>query len=107
MARTVSKVILLGRLGADAVTSSGATGGPSITCFSVATDYLQWLANGDAYESFANSCDVAVWGAGELAPLLTKGSQLYREGRFSRTSSWDGGDGDRHWCTEVLARPSA
>ena len=106
MARTVNKVILLGRLGADAKTSSQAVGVPAVTRFSVATKHVRRAADGDGYEPLTDWHDVAVWGAGGLAPLLTKGTQVYLEGRL-RTSSWEDSEGARHWRTEVVAPPAA
>ena len=103
---SVNKVILLGRLGADARTSPGAEGGPAVTRFSVGTGYRRRAAGGEGYESRTDWHDVAVWGAGGLAERLVKGARLYLEGRLFH-SSWKDADGARRRRTEVVALPSA
>ena len=61
---------------------------------------------GVGYEPLTDWHDVAVWDTGGLAPLFTKGAQVYLEGRL-RTSSWKDSEGTRHWRTEVVAPPAA
>jgi single-strand DNA-binding protein len=48
--------------------------------------------------------NVIVWGkrAEGLASYLTKGTRIYVEGE-TRTRSWEGGDGQRRYRTEVAA----
>lgn len=83
---------------------------------------LRYLANGTAQASFSLAVNrshrgpdgewrqetdwfnVVAWRelAERLPQVLTKGQQVYVEGRLS-IRSWDGDDGKRHYRTEVVA----
>jgi single-strand DNA-binding protein len=99
--RSVNRVTLIGHLGRDAemtVTSSQT----AITKFSVATS-RRWKdsASGEWKEE-TNWTSVVLWRAENLAPYLTKGKQVYVEGRL-QTRSYDDKDGKKVYTTEVVA----
>jgi single-strand DNA-binding protein len=99
--RSINKVILVGHLGKDAETRF-TTGGQSVTNFSVATS-RRWKdqQTGDWKEE-TDWHNVVLWRAENLANYLTKGKQVYVEGRL-RTRSYDDKDGNKRYVTEVMA----
>jgi single-strand DNA-binding protein len=99
--RSINKVILLGHLGKDAETRF-TTGGQSVTNFTVATN-RRWKdqQTGDWKEE-TDWHNVVLWRAENLANYLTKGKQVYVEGRL-RTRSYDDKDGNKRYVTEVMA----
>jgi single-strand DNA-binding protein len=101
MARSVNKVILVGNLGRDAETKFTPSGA-SVSRFSVATT-RRWKdqATNDWKEE-TNWTNVVVWRQENLANYLTKGKQVYVEGRLS-TRSYDDKDGKKVYTTEVVA----
>lgn len=101
MARSVNKVILVGNLGRDAETKFTPSGA-SVSKFSVATT-RRWKdqATNDWKEE-TNWTNVVVWRQENLANYLTKGKQVYVEGRLS-TRSYDDKDGKKVYTTEVVA----
>lgn len=99
--RSVNKVILLGRLGKDAETSSTPSG-VSVTKFSIATNYRvkdkqtgDWSENTDWH-------NIVAWRMENVAPYLTRGTQVYVEGRLS-TRSYEDKSGNKRYITEVVA----
>ncbi|MBM3724116.1 MAG: single-stranded DNA-binding protein [Acidobacteria bacterium] len=98
--RSVNKVILIGHLGRDAETKY-TTSGVSITRFSVATS-RRWKdqQTGDWKEE-TDWTNVSYWRAENVAPYLTKGKQVYIEGRL-QTRSYDDKDGVKKYSTEVV-----
>lgn len=99
--RSVNKVILIGHLGRDAETRFTPQG-VSVTSFSVATS-RRWKdqQSGDWKED-TNWSDVVLWRAENLANYLTKGKQVYVEGRL-QSRSYDDKDGNKRYRTEVIA----
>ena len=99
--RSVNKVILIGHLGRDAETAFTASQ-TSVTKFSVATN-RRWKdqASGEWKEE-TNWTNVVQWRAENLAQYLTKGKQVYVEGRI-QTRSYDDKDGKKVYTTEVVA----
>ena len=99
--RSVNKVILIGHLGRDAETAFTASQ-IAVTKFSVATN-RRWKdqATGDWKEE-TDWTRVVLWRGENVAPYLTKGTQVYVEGRL-QTRSYDDKDGKKVWATEVVA----
>jgi len=99
--RSVNKVILIGHLGRDAETAYTASQ-TAVTKFSVATN-RRWKdqQTGDWKEE-TNWTNVVLWRGENLAQYLTKGKQVYVEGRL-QTRSYDDKDGRKVWTTEVVA----
>lgn len=101
MARSVNKVILLGNLGKDAETRFTPQG-TAVSSFSVATT-RRWKdqQTGDWKEE-TNWTNVVLWRQENVAQYLTKGRQVYVEGRL-QTRSYDDKDGNKRYTTEVVA----
>jgi single-strand DNA-binding protein len=99
--RSVNKVILIGHLGRDAETAYTANQ-TSVTKFSVATN-RRWKdqATGEWKEE-TDWTRVTLWKGENVAPYLTKGTQVYVEGRL-QTRSYDDKDGKKVWATDVVA----
>lgn len=98
--RSVNKVILIGHLGRNAETAYTASQ-IAVTKFSIATN-RRWKdqATGE-WKDQADWTNVVLWRGEKVAPYLTKGKQIYVEGRLS-TRSYEK-DGVKHWVTEVVA----
>ena len=99
--RSVNKVILIGNLGRDAETKFTA-GGTAVTKFSVATSRRWKDQQSGEWKEEANWTNVTLWKAENLATYLTKGKQVYIEGRL-QTRSYDDKDGKKVWATDVVA----
>jgi len=99
---SVNKVILIGRLGADPEFKT-LDGGNKVANISVATSESFKDKDGNKKET-TEWHKVSVWGTqGEnVSKYLTKGSQVYVEGRL-QTRSWDDKDGNKKYTTEVVA----
>ncbi|MFN0100752.1 MAG: single-stranded DNA-binding protein [Bryobacteraceae bacterium] len=99
--RSVNKVILVGHLGKDAETKF-TPAGVSFTRFSVATS-RRWKdqQTGDWKEE-TDWHNISLWRAENLAQYLTKGKQVYVEGRL-QTRSYEDKDGQKKYSTEVVA----
>ncbi len=99
--RSVNKVILIGNLGKDAETRTTQSGTP-VTRFSVATS-RRWKdkQTGDWKEE-TDWTNVVLWEKENLANYLTRGKQVYIEGRL-RSRSYEDKDGKKVWTTEVIA----
>jgi single-strand DNA-binding protein len=99
--RSVNKVILIGHLGRDAETAYTASQ-VAVTKFSVATN-RRWKdqATGEWKEE-TDWSRVVLWRGENVAPYLTKGTQVYVEGRL-QTRSYDDKDGKKVWATDVVA----
>ncbi len=100
MARSVNKVILIGNLGKDAETKFTA-GGTPVTKFTLATQ-RRWKdqSSGDWKEE-TEWHNITLWKQENVAPYLTKGKQVYVEGRL-RTSSYEDKEGQKRSYTEVV-----
>ena len=97
---SVNKVILVGNLGRDAEVKVTASG-QSVASFSIATTET-WTKDGEKKEK-TEWHRIVLWGrqAETLQPYLTKGKQIYVEGRLE-TRQWEK-DGQKHYTTEVKA----
>jgi single-strand DNA-binding protein len=99
--RSVNKVILVGNLGRDAETKF-TPGGASVTKFSVATGRRWKDPQSGEWKEETNWSNVTLWRAENLAPYLTKGKQVYVEGRL-QTRSYEDKDGKKVYATDVVA----
>jgi len=99
--RSVNKVILVGNLGRDAETKFTPSG-VSVTRFSVATGRRWKDQQSGEWKEETEWHNVSLWRAENLAPYLTKGKQVYVEGRL-QTRSYDDKDGQKRYSTEVVA----
>lgn len=99
--RSVNKVILIGHLGRDAETAYTASQ-TSVTKFSVATNRRWKDQQSGEWKEETNWTNVVLWRAENLSPYLTKGKQVYVEGRI-QTRSYDDKDGKKVYTTEVVA----
>ena len=99
---SVNKVILVGNLGRDAelrYTPSGA----AVATLNMATTEV-WNDKAGQKQEKTEWHRVILWGksAESLAEYLTKGKQIYVEGRL-QTRQWDDKDGNKRYTTEVRA----
>ena len=99
--RSVNKVILVGNLGRDAETKFTPSGA-SVTKFAVATTRSWKDQATNEWKEETNWTNVVVWRQENLANYLTKGKQVYVEGRL-QTRSYDDKDGKKVYTTEVVA----
>ena len=99
--RSVNKVILVGHLGRDAETAYTASQ-IAVTKFSVATNRRWKDQQTGEWKDETNWTNVVLWRGENVAPYLTKGKQIYVEGRI-QTRSYDDKDGKKVWATEVVA----
>lgn len=99
--RSVNKVILIGHLGRDAETKFTPSG-VSMTKFSVATNRRWKDQQTGEWKEETDWANVVLWRQENLANYLTKGKQVYVEGRL-QTRSWDDKDGKKQYMTEVVA----
>ncbi|MCP4243183.1 MAG: single-stranded DNA-binding protein [bacterium] len=98
---TVNKVILVGNLGADPevrTTPSGTT----VANLRIATN--ERVKQGDEWVDHSEWHRVACFGktAENVGKYLTKGRQVYIEGKI-RTRKWQDKDGADRWSTEIIA----
>lgn len=96
--RSVNKVILLGHLGQDAETKHTTAGIP-VSRMNIATNRRVKDSAGD-WRDETDWHQVVLWRAENLAPHLTKGKQVYIEGRL-QTRKWDK-DGETRYSTHVV-----
>jgi single-strand DNA-binding protein len=99
--RSVNKVILVGHLGRDAETKFTPSGVP-VTKFSVATNRRWKDQQTGEFKEETDWANVVLWRQENLANYLTKGKQVYVEGRL-QTRSYDDKDGKKMYMTEVIA----
>jgi single-strand DNA-binding protein len=99
--RSVNKVILVGHLGRDAETKF-TPGGAAVTRFSVATNRRWKDKQSGEWKDETDWTNVVLWQSENLANYLTKGKQLYVEGRI-QTRSYEDKDGKKVYSTEVIA----
>lgn len=102
MSRTLNRVQLIGRLGADPQMKYTSSGTP-VTTFSVATN-RQWQDKDGNPREEADWHNVVAWDklAQTCGEFLGKGRLVYIEGRL-QTRSWEGNDGQTRYKTEVIA----
>jgi single-strand DNA-binding protein len=99
--RSVNKVLLIGNLGRDAETKFTPSGAP-VTRFAVATTRSWKDQQTNEWKDETNWTNVVLWRQENLANYLTKGKQVYVEGRL-QTRSYDDKDGKKIYTTEVVA----
>lgn len=99
--RSVNKVILVGNLGRDAETKFTPSGVP-VTKFAVATTRSWKDQQTNEWKEETNWTNVVLWRQENVANYLTKGKQVYVEGRL-QTRSYDDKDGKKVYTTEVVA----
>ena len=102
MARSVNKAILVGNLGRDAELRY-TPGGAAVATLNLATTEV-WNDKGGQRQEKTEWHRVVLWGktAESLNEYLTKGKQIYIEGRL-QTRQWDDKDGNKRYTTEVVA----
>jgi len=99
--RSVNKVILVGHLGRDAETKF-TPGGAAVTKFSVATNRRWKDKDSGEWKEETDWSNVTLWRSENLANYLTKGKQVYVEGRL-QTRSYEDKDGKKVYATDVVA----
>jgi single-strand DNA-binding protein len=98
----VNKVILIGNLGRDPEVRSTPSGQP-VASFTLATS-RRWKDKSGQRQEQTEWHQIVVWGKqAEIAgQYLTKGKQIYLEGRL-QTRSWDDRQsGEKRYRTEVV-----
>lgn len=99
--RSINKVILIGHLGKDAETRFTPSG-VAVTSFSVATNRRWKDQQTGEWKEETDWAKVVLWRQENLANYLTKGKQVYVEGRL-QTRSYDDKEGKKQYMTEVVA----
>ena len=99
MAKTINRVELLGRVGAEPEMRY-TQGGTAVTQLRLATDRVR-----RGGESETDWHSVVVWDklAEAVAEYVEKGQRLYVAGRLVQ-KSWEGDDGQRRYRTEIHAQ---
>ena len=97
---SVNKVILVGNLGRDAELRY-TPGGSPVATINLATTEV-WNDKAGQRQERTEWHRVVLWGktAESLNEYLTKGKQIYVEGRL-QTRQWDDKDGNKRYTTEV------
>jgi single-strand DNA-binding protein len=99
--RSVNKVILIGRLGKDAE-SKFTPSGTSVATFSIATSWRQKDQQTGEWKEHTDWHNIVLWRAENVAPYLTKGTQVFVEGRL-QTRNYENKEGRKVYVTEVVA----
>ena len=100
---SVNKVILVGNLGSDPEVRYTPSG-RAVANFSLATTEKFTNKEGEKEERTEWHKIVAWARLGEICgEYLTKGSQVYIEGRI-QTRSWEDRDGNKRYTTEIVAQ---
>src|ERR671914_2568723 len=99
---SVNKVILVGNLGRDAELRY-TPGGSPVATLNLATTEI-WNDKAGQKQEKTEWHRVVLWGktAESLSEYLTKGKQIYVEGRL-QTRQWDDKDGNKRYTTEIKA----
>jgi len=92
---------LIGNLGRDAETKFTPSGA-AVTRFAIATTRSWKDQQTNEWKEETNWTNVVLWRQENLANYLTKGKQIYVEGRL-QTRSYDDKDGKKVYATEVVA----
>ena len=97
---SVNKVILVGNLGRDAELRY-TPGGAAVATINMATTEV-WNDKAGQKQEKTEWHRVVLWGktAESLNEYLTKGKQIYVEGRL-QTRQWDDKDGNKRYTTEI------
>lgn len=99
--RSVNKVILIGHLGRDSETKFTPSG-VAKTTFTLATSRRWKDQQTGEWKDETDWHNIVLWRSENLANYLTKGKQVYVEGRL-QTRSYDDKDGNKRYITEVVA----
>jgi single-strand DNA-binding protein len=94
-------VILIGHLGRDAETRF-TSGGAAKTTFSIATNRRWKDQQTGEWKEETDWHNVVLWRQENVANYLTKGVQIYVEGRL-QTRNYEDKDGKKVYITEVVA----
>ena len=99
---SVNKVILVGNLGRDAELRY-TPGGAAVATLNLATTEV-WNDKSNQRQEKTEWHRIVLWGktAESLQEYLTKGKQIYVEGRL-QTRQWDDKDGNKKYTTEIKA----
>jgi single-strand DNA-binding protein len=99
----VNKAIIIGNLGRDPEVRFTPSG-RAVAKFSVATTE-RWTDQQGQRQEKTEWHNIVVWGkqAETCGQYLSKGRQVYVEGRIS-TRSYDDKDGNKRYTTEIIAR---
>ena len=99
---SLNKVMLIGRLGKDPEVRYTSSGTPVAT-FSVATSE-QWKDGNGQKQEKTEWMNIVVWSklAEVVKKYLTKGAQVYLEGKLT-TRKWQDREGGQRYTTEVVA----
>jgi single-strand DNA-binding protein len=99
---SVNKVILVGNLGRDSELRY-TPGGAAVATLNLATTEV-WNDRNNARQEKTEWHRIVLWGkqAESLQEYLTKGKQIYVEGRL-QTRQWDDKDGNKRYTTEIKA----
>jgi single-strand DNA-binding protein len=97
---SVNKVILVGNLGRDAELRY-TPGGSPVATLNLATTEI-WHDKAGQRQETTEWHRIVLWGktAESLNEYLTKGKQIYVEGRL-QTRQWDDKDGNKRYTTEI------
>lgn len=100
--KSLNKVQLIGHLGKNPEVRYTASGS-AVANFSIATNE-SWIGKDGQKNEKTEWHNIVAWGKlGEICgEYLTKGKQVYIEGRIT-TRSWDDRDGNKRYTTEVKA----
>jgi single-strand DNA-binding protein len=98
----VNKVILVGNLGRDSELRY-TPGGAAVATLNLATTEV-WNDKQQQRQEKTEWHRIVLWGkqAESLQEYLTKGKQIYVEGRL-QTRQWDDKDGNKRYTTEIKA----
>lgn len=99
--RSVNRVTLLGNLGKDADTKFTPSG-IARTTFSIATTRRIKDGQTGEWKDETDWHNIVLWRSENVANYLTKGKQVYVEGRL-QSRSYDDKDGNKRYVTEVVA----
>ncbi len=99
----LNKVMIIGNTGRDAELRYTANG-TAVSDFSMAVNSRRRSQQSGEWEDETEWFQVVLFGdrAERISQYITKGKQLYVEGRL-RTRNWDDDQGVRHYRTEVIA----
>jgi len=99
---SLNKVMVIGNLGSDPEVRT-TQGGTTVANFSVATTEVR--GSGDERQEFTEWHRIVVWGrqAETCQQYLTKGRQVYLEGRL-QTRSYEDREGVKRSATEIVAQ---
>lgn len=101
--RSVNKVILIGHLGKDAETRY-TTGGAACTTFPLATNYRWKDPQTGEWKEETEWHNIVLWRQENLGSFLTKGRQVYVEGRIRTRSYEDKENHQKRYVTEIIAQ---